>query len=55
LHDRTLEAAAKGLGVSLVSCAQGEVPGELAQLAKVNLGRAIEERGLAALVREARA
>jgi hypothetical protein len=55
LHDRTLEAAAKGLGVRLASCAEGEVPGELAQLAKVNLGRAIEERGLAALVREARA
>lgn len=55
LHDRTLEAAALGLGLRLESRDAGAVPEELALLAKVNLGRAIEARGLAALVREASA
>jgi hypothetical protein len=55
LHDRTLEAAAAGLGLRLVSGEAAGVPGELARLAKVNLGRAIEERGLQALLREATA
>lgn len=54
LHDRTLEAAAAGLGLRLVAGAEAGVPESLAALAKVNLGRAIAERGLAALVREAR-
>jgi hypothetical protein len=54
LHDRTLEAAAAGLGLQLASCEAGAVPAQLARLAKVNLGRAIEQRGLHALLREAR-
>jgi len=53
LHDLTLEAAAAGLGLRLASGEDVSVPLELARLAKVNLGRAIEERGLQALVREA--
>lgn len=54
LHDRTLQAAARGLGFRLVDCGPGEAPEALAGLAKVNLARAIAERGLDALVREVR-
>lgn len=54
LHDRTLEAAACGLGLRLVEPEPASLPGELAFLAKVNLGRAFAERGPAALLREAR-
>jgi hypothetical protein len=54
LHDRTLEAAAAGLGLQLAGCEAGAVPAQLARLAKVNLGRAIDQRGLHALLREAR-
>jgi hypothetical protein len=52
LHDATMSAAAAGLGLRLVDCAEGSVPEALASLAKVNLGRAIQERGLSALVWE---
>lgn len=52
LHERTLEGAAVGLGLRLLGRDDGSVPAELASLAKVNLGRAIEERGLHALVKE---
>lgn len=53
MHDLTLERAAAGLGLRLLAREAGSVPEALASLAKVNLGRAIEERGLHALVREA--
>jgi len=53
LHDRTLLAAAAGLGLRLEGREEGQVPPELASLAKLNLGRAIEARGLHAIVREA--
>jgi hypothetical protein len=53
LHDRTFDSAAAGLGLRLLPLQEGAVPRALGQLAKVNLGRAIEERGLHALVREA--
>jgi len=54
LHDRTLLDAASRLGFVLHPPEPGAVPAVLASLAKVNLGRAIEEQGFHALVRELR-
>jgi hypothetical protein len=55
LHDVTFERAAAALGFELIEGEAAGVPQALAALAKVNLGRAIQEHGLPALVREARA
>jgi hypothetical protein len=54
LHDLTVARAADGLGLYLGDVARRDAPPALASLAKVNLGKAIEERGLFALVRELR-
>lgn len=53
MHDRTMEGAASGLGLRLLQREAGSAPAALRSLAKVNLGRAIDERGLDCLVREA--
>jgi hypothetical protein len=52
LHEATLERAAGALGLRLVAPAPGSIPGDLARLAKVNLGEAIRALGLEAVVRE---
>lgn len=54
MHDATMASAAAGLGMTLSECGPGAVPEALASLAKVNLGRAIQERGLHTLVHELR-
>lgn len=50
LHDRTFAAAVAGLGLRFLPAS--EPPPSLRALAKVNLGRAFEEAGLAGLLRE---
>lgn len=53
-HEQTFERAASALGFELLDGVAKSVPRELEALAKVNLGRAIAQHGLAGLVRELR-
>jgi hypothetical protein len=52
LHEATVARAAAALALELRPVAEAQVPVELARLAKVDLGRLIEERGLSSLVWE---
>jgi hypothetical protein len=52
LHEVTLDRAASALGLRLAEPVAGRIPEDLAHLAKVNLGEAIEVLGLEAVVRE---
>ncbi len=50
MHDRTFDAAVSGLGLRFLPAC--DPPASLRGLAKVNLGRAFDEAGLAGLLRE---